>query len=585
MRRLLALCALLAGLLLAVVPAALAAKPPKQKWNEVQIVAINDFHGHLEANTPGNMTLPDTGQSVPAGGAEYLSTHLKRLRAGHRSSLFVSAGDLIGASPILSGIFHDEPTIEAMNAMGLQINGVGNHEFDEGSGELLRMQDGPGADDADDDGCHLVDGCQDGTPFYGSVFQFLAANVVDEDTHSPLFPPYEIVQTKGGQRIAFIGETLEGTPLIVTPTGVAGLDFLDEAVTANRLAGLLRKQFGVQAFVLLLHQGGSQNAPFAKGYLDVNACENFVGPDLLDIVKRLTREIDVVVSAHTHQPYICNFNQTLVTSASSFGRVVTELTLELFGGGEVKTKKAVNHVVTQTVPKDPAITGILNHYKEFSDPIANRVVGSITESILSARGTPSGQNRAGEQPMGDVIADSQLEATAPADFGGSQVAFMNPGGVRSSLIFDSPAGTGGEITYGELFTVQPFGNSLVVQTCTGQQIYDLLEQQFDNPAAGQQRFLLPSANFRYDYYLTPPAGQTRHVVDGSATLNGTPLVKTAAYRVTMNSFLAPGGDGFSVFAQCTNPLGGEVDLDALVRYFQNHSPVSPPPLNRINRLD
>ena len=259
------------------------------------------------------------------------------------------------------------------------------------------------------------------------MFGYLAANVVKEGTHNPLLPPYDIVNTAGG-KIAFVGETFEDTPLVVTPSGVAGLDFLDEADTANALVPELKAQ-GVETIVLLLHQGGFQNAPFSRGFMDVNACENFSGPDLVDVVTRLNPEIDVVVSAHTHAPYVCQIGGRLVTSASSFGRLITSISMTLDRRtGEMVDAFAVNHVVTQTVAKDPATTALLAHYKTFADPISNRVVGSITGSLVAGR--DGGDNAAGESTMGDVIADAQLEATKPSDFGGSVVAFMNPGGIR-----------------------------------------------------------------------------------------------------------------------------------------------------------
>ena len=282
---------------------------------------------------------------------------------------------------------HDEPTIDFMNYAGLDTIGVGNHEFDEGSGELLRMQYGNRSHDGDGpytgssytpvraDGCHPVDGCQDATPFAGSLFQYLAANVIDTDTRNPLLPQYQIVDAGKGAKIAFVGETLQGTPSIVTPTGVAGLEFLDEADTVNALIPRLKKK-NVDLIVLLLHEGGIQNAPFSRGFMDVNKCENFTGPDLLDVVNRLNPEVDLVVSAHTHQPYICNFGGRLVTSASSFGRLITSIDLTMDGKtGEIVSAAAVNNVVTQTVPKDPGATAILAHYKAISDPIGNKVIG------------------------------------------------------------------------------------------------------------------------------------------------------------------------------------------------------------------
>jgi 5'-nucleotidase len=606
------------------VPTALGAKkPPKPpELTTVKLLAFNDFHGHLEANTPGTIATgfnatTNTVVSVPAGGAEYFATHLKNLGSQNPDTYVVSAGDLIGASPLLSGLMHDEPTIDFMNYAGLDTIGVGNHEFDEGKAELLRMQYGyhrngkiKGEEDDDNvswdddetdrgelsspgspyrpvrpDGCHPVDGCQDGTVFAGSVFQYLAANVIDEDTDNALLPEYQIVKTSSGEKVAFIGETLQGTPLIVTPTGVAGLSFLDEADTVNALVPRLKKK-KVSAIVLLLHEGGSQNAPFAGKFMDANKCENFTGPDLLDIVNRLDPRVDVVVSAHTHQPYVCTLNNRLVTGAASFGRLITSINITIDKKADkVVSTSALNNVVTQNVTKDEGATKILTRYKAIADPIGNRVIGKITADILSARGTPSGQNAAGEQPMGDVIADAMLEAAKPADFGGAVAAFMNAGGVRASLIFNQISGgeQPGQVTYGEAFNVQPFGNTLVVKTCTGQQLYDVLEQQFENPALGQQRVMLVSG-VTYSYRRNPPAGEKR-VTDGSLTIGGVVVDKAAGYRVVMNNFMADGGDGYSVFRTCTAPLGGEVDIDAFARYLQAHSPLAPPPLNRITRLD
>jgi 5'-nucleotidase len=559
----------------------------------VRLLSFNDFHGHLEAGTPGTIQSGTTGTAAlatAAGGAEYFATYMKLLGSARSDTIQTSSGDLIGASPLLSGIFHDEPTIDFMNLIGLDVNGVGNHEFDEGKAELLRMQNGgclpdppPGENDTS---------CPDGVPFAGSVFQFLAANVIDKSTGNPLLPPYEI-KTIEGEKIAFIGETLEGTPTIVTPTGVAGLDFLDEADTANMLVPILKGQ-GVEAIVLLLHQGGTQVPPPAAqgGFVNVNACQGFTGADIIDVVSRLDAEIDVVVSAHTHQPYVCRFNAgavtsdpsgRLVTSAASFGRVISEITLTIDRAtGDVESAAAQNHIIGHDVAKDAATTALLARYKTFADPIANTVIGTITADIRSSRDTPSGQNAAGEQPMGDVIADAMLAATEAEDFGDAVVAFMNAGGVRAGLLFNQISGgeLPGEVTYGEAFTVQPFGNSLVVKTCTGQQIYDVLEQQFNNPAPGQNRIMLPSANFTYEWNSTT----TPKVVDGSAKIDGVAVNKAASYRVAMNNFVAEGGDGFTVFTQCTNALGGEVDIDAFARYLGDNSPLAPPTLDRIIKV-
>jgi 5'-nucleotidase len=603
MKKLLALLTVLAAVL--VLPGAAAAKPEAGKETRVQLLAINDLHGHLAPNTPGtiqvgccNPVLNSSGvqtgwtqKTVPAGGIAYLATQIKALRATNPNTITVGAGDMIGASPLVSALFHDEPTIEALNKVGMDVSGVGNHEFDEGVDELLRMQYG---NQNGGDGCHPVDGCQDGTPFGGSLFQYLAANVFYAGTDDTILPPYEIREVDNA-KIAFIGLTFEGTPTVVTPSAVEGLEFRPEVATVNALVDQLRREQGVNAFIVLLHQGGAQRppappafpgpAPTGNEYTDVNKCVNFNGPEMEAIANGLDPRVSVIVSAHTHQPYVCRMRGKLVTSAASFGRLVTDIDLTIDRRTkEVTQAEATNEIVTQDVAQDADAKAILDKYTTLAAPLANKVIGSITADIRSARDTPSGQNAAGEQPMGDVIADAMLEATAPTDFGGAVAAFMNAGGVRAGLIFDQLSGgeQPGEVTYGEAFTVQPFGNTLVVKTCTGQQIYDVLNQQFNNPAAGSNRIMLPSANVRYQWTATPAP----QIVDGTVSFDGgaTFISKTASYRVAMNNFMADGGDNYTVFKSCTDPLGGEIDLDAFARYLGAHSPVAPPTLNRITKV-
>jgi 5'-nucleotidase len=552
----------LRSLLIGAVPALALASAPCVEASpdgavDVQILAVNDFHGNL---------LPPAGSSgrvgsVNAGGAAYLATHIEALRALNPNTVTVSAGDMIGASPLLSALFHDEPSIEAFNLMGLDFNAVGNHEFDEGIDELRRMQEG---------GCHPVDGCLDDDDFAGAEFRFLAANVRWKKNDKPIFPAYRTRSFEGIQ-VAFIGMTLEGTPSIVTPSGIAALEFLDEADTVNALIPELRQR-GVEAIVVVVHEGGSPSA------FDYNGCTGVSGP-IVDIVQRMDDAVDVVISGHTHQPYNCTIDGKLVTSAYSFGRLVSKIDLTIDRGtGDVVSKVADNRIVTRDVPPDDEVNALIAKYDQIAAPLANRVIGSITADITRAT------NAAGESALGDVIADAQLSATAPAGFGEAVVAFMNPGGIRADFTFaGSGAGEGdGNVTYGEMFTVQPFGNSLVTMTLTGAQIDTLLEQQFQG--CGTQtatRILQVSAGFGYVWSASAPA--CAKVDAATITINGVAVDPAANYRVTVNSFLADGGDNFTVLVQGTDRLGGEVDTDALEKYFAANAPVAPGPQNRITR--
>jgi 5'-nucleotidase len=529
----------------------------------VQLLAINDFHGHLE---PPSGSAAAVG-TIEAGGAEYLATHLKNAVAHNPNSIIVAAGDSVGASPLLSGLFHDEPAIESLNAMDLAVSSVGNHEFDEGGLELLRMQRG---------GCHPTDGCQDGDGFDGAKFQYLSANVIDKRTSPPApLLPATLVLTVGGVKIGFIGETVRGTPQLVTPDGVRDLDFLDEASTANRQAAQLRRQ-GVNAIVLLIHEGGRQTV--AEGSPDPNGCANFRGP-IERIARKLSSSIKVVISGHTHTFYNCTIRGRLVTSAGSFGRLFTRINLTVDRAkGTILGMSATNQVVSRDVAKDPEQTRIIEKYDALSASIADRIVGTVTADISRTL------NYAGESALGDVIADAQLASVSAPQKGGAVVAFMNDGGIRADLMVGDHGGSNppGQVTYGELFAVQPFGNVVTVLTMTGDAIRRLLEQQFDNPGPGRQEMLQVSG-FTYRYALESPPG--RRVDPSSIRIGGRMIAPADRVRVAANSFLVAGGDGFTMFARGTNQIGGELDIDALAAYFKTHSPIQPGPQNRIVRTD
>jgi 5'-nucleotidase len=586
---------LLAGLLAASLEQAHAARQAKEieddhETTTVKIVAFNDFHGQLES--PGTLRVnPATSTpNVPVGGVDWMVGYIDQLQAQNPNTVVVSAGDIIGATPLLSALFHDEGTIETMNRAGLEFNAVGNHEFDEGKDELKRMQTG---------GCHPTDpnscrGADVGTPvpFEGAQFKFLAANVVDTAKGKTIFPAYSIKEIDD-VKVAFIGMTLKETPTIVTPTGIVGLEFRDEAATVNALIPKLRER-GVKSIVVMIHQGGT--VPVAQSVASINQCDgNLDGSPIKAIVNQLDDAVDLVISGHTHQAYNCQIaNKTgrliSVTSANSQGRVLTDIDLTINkDSGDVVAVAANNIVVDRsniTVTPDAAIKTIVDNYKAIAQPIANRVIGAISANITRAL-TP-----AGESALGDVIADAQLQATKNVGFGEAVVAFMNPGGIRADLTYlSSVAGEGdGNVTYGEAFTVQPFGNTLVTLSLTSEQIHTLLEQQFTGctlgypanaPATGQpfNRVMQVSEGFSYEW--KEKGTPCDNVDPASIRINGVVVDPTASYRVTVNNFMADGGDQLYALIQGGNRLGGALDMDALAAYFAVNPLVAPGLRNRI----
>lgn len=575
-------------------------KPDKPgRYEQVQLLSFNDFHGNLEppagssgSNITGYTDTFKEGKPVatttPAGGAVYLATTLEKARKGHKNSLTVAAGDLIGASPLLSAAFHDEPAVESMNKLGLDVSAVGNHEFDEGYQELQRMAGGGCLDDGD--GEDNQDSCPSGT-FAGADFDWLAANVRYAGTNETILPSYAVKQV-GPAKIGFIGMTLEETPDIVTSSGVAGLEFDDEVATANKLVPVLRKQ-GVNAIVVLIHQGGtpvartgtdpSTGKPFSVAQPYDHTCAKGgtleASSPILPIARNLDPAIDMVVSGHTHNPYVCDVKDPagqprLVTSASSFGRLVTEtdLTYDKVTKDVVRTSvKGTNLQVTRDQAKDADQTALIAKYKELVKPIASRVLGSITGDVVRA------QNTSGESPLGDLIADAQL-ADDSVVTGGQQpvIAFMNPGGIRGDLTYaqQSAGEQPGEVTYEEAFNVQPFNNFLVSMTLTGQQVYDVLTQQVTGSNAGSKKVLQVSDGFQYRLGTNGP-------VEGSVTLDDEPIDKGASYRIVTNNFLADGGDGFPAFTKGTGVYYGGLDIDAFADYLEANEPYSPQPLDRI----
>ena len=550
---------------------------------EVKLIAFNDFHGNLQ---PPKQSIdhPAPGPEavrVPAGGAAYLASAIQALRERNANNLVVSAGDMIGASPLVSALFLDEPTIHAMNLIRIDYNAVGNHEFDRGQAELLRMQKG---------------GCEKNTvrqpcavePFTGARFGFLAANVVRQDG-STLFPSYAIRTFGKGRRqvkVGIIGMTLKDTPTVVTPAGVAGLSFRDEAETVNALVPKLKAE-GADAIVVVVHQG-----VYSKlGYND-QSCGAIEG-ELLPILDRLDPAVDVVTSGHTHHAYVCDYGRInpakpiLLTSGGSYGRLVTDIDLTIDpAAGRVVGKRARNIVVqseaftgprgevplTDDIPRyaaEPAVAALVERYVKAAEPIAARAVGRLAGPALKAN------NEQGESVLGNLVADAQLAATRGASNGNAQIALMNPGGVRADLV---PAADGG-ISFGQLFAAQPFANMMVVKSLTGRQLRAVLEQQFASGSntAANPYILSPSHNLRFAYDLSKPEGQRIVLL----TVDGRPVRDEAVYRVAMNNFLAGGGDNFTVFKEGADATGGVQDVDALEAYVSAAGSLAPPALGRV----
>ncbi|MEP7034746.1 MAG: bifunctional metallophosphatase/5'-nucleotidase [Actinomycetota bacterium] len=598
------LAAVLAGATGVVMTGGASQAAPNGPLVKIQVLSFNDFHGNLEPPTSSSgrittgYTLPPpaiapVATTVDAGGVEYLATHLRDARVGNPNSVTVAAGDIIGASPLLSAAFHDEPTIEAMNKLGLEATAVGNHEFDEGYQELLRMQNGGCLPDGD--GLNNQNSCAAGT-FTGASFHILAANVKYAGTNNTIMPSYWVKNFKGA-KVGFIGMTLKETPSIVTQAGIAGLDFTDEVKTANALVPVLRAQ-GVKAIIVLVHQGGTPSVqqwvgPDGKTYGVGSTYDYTCGGGgtltgdsaILPIAANLDPQIDMVISGHTHQPYVCNVpdpsgHQRLVTSASSFGRLFTETNLTFDRRTQDIVRASVtgnNMIVTRDVPAAADETSLIKTYKTLIAPIANKQIGTITADITKV------QNAAGESALGDLIADAQVnDPSVVTGVKTPVVAFMNPGGIRADLTYakSGPELTDGIVRYEEAFTVQPFNNYLVSMDLTGADIWSLLQQQWSGSNSSGPKFLQISNGLHYSW-----SGSVGARAVTAVSINGQSVANdgSATYRVVANNFLSDGGDNFAAFKNGTGKYFGGLDIDGFAAYLPNVSPYGPLPLDRITQ--
>lgn len=540
----------------------------------VGIIGLNDFHGNLQP-VSRSLRVDETTQ-VQAGGAAYLASAIDSLRARQENTLVISAGDLISASPLVSSLFLDEPTIGAMNRIGLDFNAVGNHEFDRGWRELKRLVEG---------GCEKLtmrEPCAVEPDYAGAQFGFLAANVLaapEVSQDGTLFPGTAIRRFGEGERavaVGIIGLTLEGTPNLVTPQGIEGLTFIDEAEAINSAAADLDAN-GIDAVVVAIHQGlAPDDQP------DVFGCAAISGP-LREILDRLSPGVDVVISGHTHRPYVCDYASVdpsrpmLVTSAAWGGQMLTDIVLTIDPAADRVTGKTARNLVIANdggAPREgilrPAaradVAAYVARYAEAAKEAESRPIGRLSGAALK---------EGIEHPLGNLIADSQLAATRSA---GAQIALMNPGGIRGDLVPDA----NGTLTFGQIYTVQPFGNTLVTKTFTGEQLLTLLRNQV---ADGRSTIFAGSEGFRQVLarIADDDGGEGYRFV--SATLDGQPIDPAATYRVTMNSFLSTGGDGFSTFAEGTDAVTGPVDLDAVEAFLDGEEVRELPETGRITVVD
>ena len=504
----------------------------------LRILALNDLHGRLEA--------PEDGTP---GGAAHLARLIGELRSEQENTLLVGAGDMIGGSEPLSGLLHDEPTVAVMNELAFDVVTVGNHEFDRPFAELERLLGG---------GCH-ADGCVVGTEWDGSRFPWLGANVVDAETGDGVLPAYEIVEA-AGVRIGFIGVTLENTGGIVFAPFVDGLRFEDEAETVNTLVPELLAM-DVTVIVVLIHEGGRHPAGPSMCIAPTGA--------VFPIVDALDDAVDVVVSGHSHFAYVCE-RGALVTQALAEGQMVTVIDLAIDPtSGAVVRAEASNREVLPDGEEDAAMLALLESYRAVAGPFVDRVVGTVTGDLLSAR-DPLGQSSAGF-----VVADAFLEGTASE---GAVIALTNGAGVRGDLELarSGPETADGQVRFGELFEMLPFPNAVVTMTLTGAQIERLLEAR-GGPGVGNP--VQPSATLRWAHRAGAPADDRIDPAD--ILVEGAPIDLGASYRVTVNSFIASGPTGYEVLTEGTDVVMGLANTAVVESYLAARSPLAPPALDRV----
>jgi 5'-nucleotidase len=509
---------------------------------ELNLLSINDFHGRLES--PGN----DAAGS-PIGGAAQLAGFVDAQRRENPNTLFLSAGDNIGASTFISAIDQDNPTIDALNMMGLNVSAVGNHEFDKGMADLTDRV------------------------IPRAEFGYLGANVYRGDQRALEAFDLRLVD---GVRVAIVGVVTGQTASLVSPDGIAGLTFRDPVAETELVAAQLKDgdeaNGEADVVVVLAHEGAAAD--------NIGSVEDLRADPVFGEFVDLSANVDVIMAGHTHQPYA--FNAPIpgsdrlrpVIQAQEYGRKLGKatLTVDRATGDVLATGAQLLDVVGGT--PDPEVAKLVADAKANADVLGQQPLGSITADIKRARTAEGTEDRGSESVLGNFIADVQLAGTADPGRGGAQLALMNPGGLRADLTY-APDGV---VTYAEAFSVQPFSNDVVTKSYTGAQLKQALEQQWQPAGASRPKLHLGvSKGFSYTYLPDNPAGERIT----SMSLNGTRIDPAATYRVTVNSFLAAGGDNFAALAGGTDRFTtGDNDLTMLTDYLAENSPVTADPAPR-----
>jgi predicted extracellular nuclease/2',3'-cyclic-nucleotide 2'-phosphodiesterase (5'-nucleotidase family) len=509
---------------------------------ELQILAINDFHGRIQAN----------GEEA---GAAVLAGAVAQYEADNPNTLFASAGDNIGASTFTSFIADDNPTIDALSAAGLDVSAVGNHEFDQGFADLTER---------------VIPRYEDRTGLPGADFA-LGANVYRAGTTEPALAEYAIREVDG-VRVGFIGTVTADTETLVSPAGIADLDFGDQLEAANRVAAELTESDAADVIVLLTHSGAETTDCAAIAAEDSEYGE---------LVRGASDDIDAIVSGHTHQLYSCEVGERPVISAHQYGTTLGALDIVVDDetGEPVSVQGSTVDLVAGGTPAfaaDPEVGAIVDQAVAEAEELGSVPVGRISADILRG-GEPAGSDRGVESSMGNLVADIYLWATSEYEnYGGTedaQIALMNPGGLRDDLRYEGD----GTVTYADVAAVQPFGNTLVTVTLTGAQLEQVLEEQWQPGSSRPKLHLGVSDGFTYEYVEDAAAGE--HIV--SMSYLGEPIAPEDELLIVTNSFLASGGDGFRTFAEGTGTADtGLVDLSATVDYFEAEQVVDPAPLGR-----